>query len=276
MARSNILSIIQGEYHTFTDVEKLVADYILNTPDGNLSAQNLCNTLYISKASLTRFAQKLGFSGFRELKYQVYQDLTHVTYPPLKDSITKSTFNNYSYIVNETFCKLHTSALEKAISLIANSNHIYVYGDGLSGYAAGEFMIRFKRLGFSVESCNNDFMMQTNSAIVHSSALVIGISLSGDTKNTLTGLRNAHKNGAKTMLITSKQKKYPFDVVLYTVSLSYMNSGMQISPQLPILIIIDILFSHFINDISGKHVEKYQDTVKALTNNNISKNSPVL
>ena len=137
-------------------------------------------------------------------------------------------------------------------------------------------MIRFKRLGFSVESCNNDFMMQTNSAIVHSSALVIGISLSGDTKNTLTGLRNAHKNGAKTMLITSKQKKYPFDVVLYTVSLSYMNSGMQISPQLPILIIIDILFSHFINDISGKHVEKYQDTVKALTNNNISKNSPVL
>ena len=137
MARTNILSIIQGEYHSFTDVEKLIADYILNTPDGNLSARNLCDTLYISKASLTRFAQKLGFSGFRELKYQLCQDLTHADYPPLKDSITKSTFNNYSYIVNETFRKLDTFALEKAISLITDSNHIYVYGDGLSGYAAG-------------------------------------------------------------------------------------------------------------------------------------------
>ena len=273
MARTNILSIIQGEYHSFTDVEKLIADYILNTPDGNLSARNLCDTLYISKASLTRFAQKLGFYGFRELKYQLCQDLTHADYPPLKDSITKSTFNNYSYIVNETFRKLDTFALEKAISLITDSNHIYVYGDGLSGYAAGEFMIRFKRLGFSVESCNNDYMMQTNSAIVHSSALVIGISLSGDTKNTLAGLKNAHKNGAKTMLITSKQKKYPFDVVLYTAALSYMNSGMQISPQLPILIIIDILFSHFINDISGKHIENYQGTVKALAYNNSKSSS---
>lgn len=56
-------------------------------------------------------------------------------------------------------------------------------------------MIRFKRLGFLVEAYTDDFMMQTNSAMVQSATLVIGISLSGTTKNTILGLKKHMKTG---------------------------------------------------------------------------------
>ena len=128
-------------------------------------------------------------------------------------------------------------------------------------------MIRFKRLGLLVEAYTDDFMMQTNSAMVQSATLVIGISLSGTTKNTILGLKKAHENGARTLLITSHyDKKQDFDVVLYAASLPQMNTGMLISPQMPILFIIDLLFSRIIHTDLG-YTANYLDTLHALEHN---------
>lgn len=269
MENSSLFAQIRSKYANMTSVERIIADYFLNTsPLENLNPSQIAATLYVSKASLSRFAQKLGFDGFREFIYQYKIDCAARGQSDTLNPSDRKVYEDYAFILNEAPKNIDNRTLEKAINLIRLSNRIVIYGDGLSGYAAGEFMIRFKRLGFPVEAYTNDFMMLTNSAIVEPTTLVIGISLSGNTKNTLIGLKNAHNNGAKTLFITSKHaKNYKFDVVLYAASLPHMNTGMFISPQLPILLIIDLLFTRLVDMDSETYINNYQDTLEALKHN---------
>lgn len=264
-----LLAQIRSKYEEMTNVERIIADYFLNlSSTEELEQAQISKKLFVSKASLSRFAQKLGFSGFREFIYQ-YKSASHSSsqWNSLR-STDRTVFEDYSFILNKAQRETNTTTLEKALNLIHNSHRILVYGDGLSGYAAGEFMIRFKRLGFPVEAYTNDFMMQTNSAMADSSTLVIGISLSGHTKNTMKGLQHAHKNGAKTLLITSRHtSNYHFDAVLYAAAFPHMNTGMFISPQFPVLLIIDLLFNRIVAADSDTYLAHYRDTLNALNHN---------
>lgn len=271
-----LLAQIRSKYGEMTNVERIIADYFLNlSSTEDLEPARISKKLFVSKASLSRFAQKLGFSGFREFIYQYKSSFHSSSQLNSLLSTDRKVFEDYSFILNKAQKEINATALEKAINLIHNSHRILVYGDGLSGYAAGEFMIRFKRLGFPVEAYTNDFMMQTNSAMADSSTLVIGITLSGHTKNTMQGLQQAHKNGAKTLLITSRHaSNYHFDAVLYAAAFLHMNTGMFISPQLPVLLIIDLLFNRIVEADSDIYIARYQDTLNALNHNQT--NIPVL
>ncbi len=269
MESSALFAQIRSKYQEMTNVERIIADYFLNTPSlENIDPGQIASSLFVSKASLSRFAQKLGFNGFREFIYQYKLDSNARSQMDSLHSADRRVCENYAFILSQAQKSINNRSLEKAVALIYNSKRILIYGDGLSGYAAGEFMIRFKRLGFPVEAYTNDFMMQTNSAIVQSTTLVVGISLSGNTKNTMLGLKKAHDNGAKTLLITScHEKKYKFDAILYAAALPHMNTGMYISPQFPILLIIDLLFNRIVDKDPETYIANYQDTLMALNHN---------
>ena len=65
-----ILNNIKSVYGNLTTLEKEIADFFLNGPDiKDFSAQNVAAHLFISTPSLTRFAQKCGYSGYRQLLY---------------------------------------------------------------------------------------------------------------------------------------------------------------------------------------------------------------
>ena len=64
-----ILNNIKSVYGNLTTLEKEIADFFLNGPDiKDFSAQNVAAHLFISTPSLTRFAQKCGYSGYRDRK----------------------------------------------------------------------------------------------------------------------------------------------------------------------------------------------------------------
>ncbi|MEZ2696926.1 MurR/RpiR family transcriptional regulator [Hafnia alvei] len=54
----------------FTPGERIIADYILANPDKlkQCSSQELASILNISQSSIVKFAQRLGFKGFTNLK----------------------------------------------------------------------------------------------------------------------------------------------------------------------------------------------------------------
>lgn len=65
-----ILNNIKSVYGNLTTLEKEIADFFLNGPDiKDFSAQNVAAHLFISTPSLTRFAQKCGYSGYRQFLF---------------------------------------------------------------------------------------------------------------------------------------------------------------------------------------------------------------
>ena len=59
-----ILSVIRAAYDRMTPIERTIADYFLGEiPLEDLSAKTITGRLYVSKASLSRFANRCGIQG---------------------------------------------------------------------------------------------------------------------------------------------------------------------------------------------------------------------
>lgn len=266
-----VLSKIKSSYHSMTATEQAIADYFLKAPKlSELSLQKISEALFVSKPSLSRFAKSLGFDGFRELVYQYKKDQQAQAWMNGSSPAFVSVFSDYTYIVNQIMQSIDEREINKALKIILESKVIYIYGDGLSGLAANEFMVRFKRLGFAVEVYTTDFMMHINSSTMSPSTTVIGVTLSGTTRNTVKNLYDASEYGAKTIVITSSrtlERNYHFDVVLRTFSLPQMNTGISISPQLPILLIIDLLFNAYVQLNPEKNLQTFKRTINVMKHN---------
>ena len=66
--KSNILQSV--DLTTLTQSERCIYAYLKEHPRAILTSnlEGLCREMYISTASMVRFCQKLGFSGYNELK----------------------------------------------------------------------------------------------------------------------------------------------------------------------------------------------------------------
>ncbi len=267
--KQNILKI----YDELTPVEKSVADFFLsNTKLINFNSRHLSKLLYVSEATLSRFAKKCGYKGFRELIYIYEKDLSSNQQEKDISTLSMRVHDNYLKLLNESFEMLDEPQMKRIAGLVNKCKRVCVYGMGSSGFAANEFRLRFMRTGLYVEAITDSQMIQMNSALMDEDNLVIAISLSGKTKEILSGICLAKKRNAKVVLITAnknvEESEY-CDEVLYVAMSKNLDGGTMISPQFPILVMIDVFYTYYFENDSYFKAEKHKDTLSAL---NASKN----
>lgn len=94
-----------------------------------------------------------------------------------------------------------------------------------------------------------------------------GISVSGMTESILYSLQQAHEKKSKTVLITAHKNgrisSYCDEIVLIP-SLKYLNYGNVISPQFPILIFLDIIYSYYVSMDKRRMQVLHTSTLRAL------------
>ena len=69
--------------------------------------------------------------------------------------------------------------------------------------AAREMQNRFMRLGLDITALEDSDLMRMNASLLTENSIAIGISISGETESVLDSLKQAHINGARTILITA-------------------------------------------------------------------------
>lgn len=96
----SIIPVIESVYPSFTPLERTVADFFIhNTDESDLSARHVSELLYVSEASLSRFAKKCGYTGYREFVYR-YQEGLNAALPGTDDHI-KQVLNTYQELLNK-------------------------------------------------------------------------------------------------------------------------------------------------------------------------------
>lgn len=266
---------MESAYDDMTSVEKSIADFFMkNKKEMDFSSKTISEMLYISEATLSRFAKKCGYAGYREFIFSYKRDLENE-----KNSIesekdisifTKRVKSIYQNVLAGDMLLKKENQLRKIAKYMNESERVLVYGIGSSGYVADEFQLRFMRLGLDVTSMTDSQMIKMSGALVNDRMLVIGITLSGKTPEVLDGIRYAKKCGAKTILITANSDCEIEDMCDELVLISAdkdLDMGTKISPQVPILIIIDILYAYYFANDSYFKAEKYKKTLMAIKNN---------
>ena len=147
------------------------------------------------------------------------------------------------------------------------AERVFVCGKGSSGLAASEMELRFMRIGVDIDSLQDSDRMRMQAVFQDKRCLVFGISISGETEGVRYLLREAHKRGAKTVMITAQNKdsyaEYCSEVLLMP-SLRHLNHGNVISPQFPILVMLDLIYSYYVEQDKSKKESFHDNTLRAL------------
>lgn len=239
----SILPLIESKYEELTEVEKIIAEYFLETEDTDLTSKKVSNKLFISEAALTRFAKKLNLSGYREFVYK-YQSSRQSNFKRKKD-IGLPVFDSYREILLKSYNLYNYKDYEKLAEAMLNVDRIYIYGVGSSGYLATEFAQRLIRLGLDAEAITDTHMLLLNSVRLKRDSLVMGISYSGKSIEVIDGLKKAGEKGCKTVLfVANDSEKWDqyFDFVILVAHKQNLEYSNIISPQFPTMIMLDILF----------------------------------
>ena len=91
----SITTTIEEHYDELTQVEKRIADYFINNmSQDDYSSKNVASQIYVSEASLSRFAKKLGFKGYREF---VFAYTNQINENKRLDCLTEFTIHQYEF-----------------------------------------------------------------------------------------------------------------------------------------------------------------------------------
>ncbi|EET62658.1 SIS domain protein [Marvinbryantia formatexigens DSM 14469] len=267
------IPFIRTKYESFTQIEKCIADFFTDEErlsgygTEELAAKNVAERLFVSEASLSRFAKKCGFRGYREMIYQYEKSLRDVRRKKHADNNIQMVLDLYQEVLNKTYNLVDETQILHIVRCMNTANRVYVCGMGSSGQAACEMESRFARIGVDIDSIQDADRMRMQTVFMNPGKLVIGLSLSGETEEVLYLLRESGKRKAQTVLFTANEREqlrqYCTEVVRLP-SFRYMNFGNVISPQLPLLILIDILYHYYVNQDRYLKKSLHGDTLTAL------------
>jgi DNA-binding MurR/RpiR family transcriptional regulator len=270
----NLIHGITVNLELFTSTEAELAKYIIDNSDevSQLSISQIAKKLHISPATITRFCQKISFSGFNEFRHELkrYIDLRNkpTTTSDIKEiDYFSKLYQNHLEIIETTFRKITYPDIQQAVSLLTHAKKVHVYGIGNSGIAAQEFKWKFFRIGVNVESITDPHQAVMDASLSTENSLVIGISVSGETKEIIRAVKIAKKQGAAILAITSEKTSelsQLADLTLLVMSKKNMHMAQNISPTLPLFLFFDLLYTELVAKDYINRIKIREKTLKAL------------
>ncbi|MGN0250968.1 MAG: MurR/RpiR family transcriptional regulator [Oliverpabstia sp.] len=267
---NSVIQTIEAKYDSFTSTEKAIAEFFINnTEKMDFSIKSVAAHLYVSTASLSRFTKKCGYKGYREFIYEY--EVAFMKNETIETGDHAMVFGIYQEFLNKSYSLIDKVQIMRITKYINNAERVYVLGKGSSGISATEMELRFIRVGVNIDSIVDPDRMRIQSVFWNNHNLVLGISISGNTTDVSYGLKEAHHRGAKTVLLTTKHddsfNEY-CDEVLFMPNIGRLDRGNLISPQFPVLILIDVLYFYFVKSDKLLKENLHSETVWSLCKRN--------
>ena len=148
-----------------TASEKVVADFILSLDleVKELSTAEIAKNTFTSPATAVRLAQKIGFSGWNELKERLFSEAEYLNshFSEVDANLPFSANESFMSVANkigalkietihDTLSLLDYKVLHEAAHLLNDARTIHVIGTSVSLMLAEQFIYKMIRIGKSV------------------------------------------------------------------------------------------------------------------------------
>lgn len=216
-----------------------------------------------SDATVLRFCKKLGYDGFSDLKIKLAQESIGFNQNIKKGTYYHASASSLVNAINQTEKLINKKSLKKAVDLLIKARNIYLFGVGHSGESAKDYEKTWMRIGLITHAETDPHIQIQFATLLDKTDLVVGISLSGHTKDTFDSLKEAKKSGAKILTI-SNDLSSPIsqlgDACLQTAVGEFANIG-SVSGQVSQLYLCDVLARGY---AKKAHIDSQKITERAL------------
>jgi DNA-binding MurR/RpiR family transcriptional regulator len=252
--RFSLLTRMKALSLEMTESEKMIADHILNNPEEiyNLRIEDISKKLSLSLPTVFRFTKKLGFEGFKDFKVELIKDMAigmNIEVTNISDegveAVTKNMFEKITGNLKETLSFINYRELEKAVNIIAASKRIIFFAVGSSTSVAFDTCSKFIRAGFNCFYNIDTYTQRDISTQCRHGDVATGISFSGESIEVVGCMRNAKKNGADTICVTtfmnSPITEYS-DICLYTAPVHSLYQKIDLPSKMSQTAILDSIY----------------------------------
>lgn len=225
----SIESLYNEHYTHLSENELYIFDYVMKNMSmvSRISITDLAKKLSVSKSTISRFTQKISFSGFSEFKFY----LTDALKSPSSSKKEKS-IEHVMIDLAATYKLFNQADVQAIIQKIYTAHDIFCYG---TGWGQRNALDDFRRSMLLCNKYTNEISAHTELEIVSRSAqendALIIASLSGNVESIEKELNIFKSRGAVIIAITSIQASLLARIADYTIyfqttSIPYNNNDM--------------------------------------------------
>lgn len=192
-------------YDNMTASEKKVLNYIVENTEviPYLKINELADATFVSKTVIINLAQKLGYNGFKELKYHISNFVKEKMEDKANNDVPFQETLRQS--IDKTFTLVNEKELDICAQKILSSKNVFIMARGTSkavGYYLEHLLLSIGIQCIFIKDYN---LSELFTNFVTENDLVIFISLSGNTKKIVETAKKVHIKKANIISITSFQ-----------------------------------------------------------------------
>lgn len=265
---SDLRQRIKAHIPHLTASQKLVANYIIEKPEkfALSSIRELEEELHTSKSTIVRLAQRIGYTGFHQLKADFLQnarkDLDPINQFKILLSDPTEKNNHLHLIADEAVKNINTTLqlidemqFQEAIKLLKSANHVYTAGVNISSYLAGIASYLLNRVSIQTTAMHHR-SLAFDEQVIHLSKndVVFAFSFLPYSPETIQAARYAHERNIRVISVGDKPTSeiVPYSDVFFQVAVKSMTISNSIMSA---LVLVYALMSQISYDLKHKTME---------------------
>lgn len=211
----DLIKVIQNNFNRLSKGQKLIAEFIMDNYDraAFMTAAALGEAVGVSESTVVRFANTLGYEGYRELQKELQELIKSKLTTVQRISLSKD-FTDYENAlkqvikkdmdnIEKTLNEIDYQAFQRAVEITLEANNVFILGLRSSSFLAGYLGFYLNFLLDNVKiivSGPNDVFEQLLKAT--NKDVIIGISYPRYSKRTLEALDYGMEKECKIIGIT--------------------------------------------------------------------------
>lgn len=259
--------------NVFSNNEQLIANFILEHPDQvlNMNTKQLSERCYVSVATIYRLCEKLGLSGYSELKVKISHSMNDYMYDedfdfdfPVKQyqthyEVMSKLKEDYEKTVQSTFQLFNLDQLRLAVMALKKAKYIDIYTSAGNIYFAENFKFQMQEIGKNVSVPIEEYQQRLSAAKSDKDHLAIIISFGG--RNILSTILPHILKETNTPILLISSYDYHIKGVKVSSHLymssheNHYNKISSFSTRLSILYILDVLYTCYFELDYDKNIE---------------------
>ncbi len=225
-----------------------LAQYLLNYEGeiSELKIRVICDNIYVSVATATRLAKRLGLSGFNELKVFLQEERQQQTLASrhYQDITAEAYKKDVNQALSDTFELVDNELIKKISQVINQKSIIDFYAVGGSNIVLSDFAYKLARLKKRISVDGDVHLQHVQAMNSNEDTIAFSLSYSGNTADIIEMLKLAKKNGAKTILVTGN-KNINYDFIDYVVLIEATDMSRRmysITSRIAALSVLDLIY----------------------------------
>jgi DNA-binding MurR/RpiR family transcriptional regulator len=282
-ASDGVLARVRSQLPEFTGALQRVAEQVLSDPTSAARATivELAERSGTSPATVTRFCRAMGFEGYSDLRIGIAAETGRVARlagwtvdigreiqptDPLQRVLGQIMAAD-TQAMHDTAALLDLREVERAADTIAAATRVDIYGASGSALVGEEMQFSLHRIGVAAWAWTDVHNGLASAALLQKGDVGLGISHSGQTRETIEMIAEAGSHGATTVVLTSFPRS-PLaelaDIVLLTASQQTTFRPDALSARHPQLVVLDLLYIAVAQRTHDRAHAAFQRTARAV------------